>query len=185
MTMKPLVIGCAVAALLASSAAAQGLGGGLGVGLGAGSDHGAGLGASAGAGASADIRTGLDTGMDMSGAGNAVGAAAATTQRGAADVLPQTNASAQGVTQGSRSSVRAAAAGAHASEAAATTEIRSGALIKNSSGATVGRITQVLDATADAPARVVVRVGNRTVTVPRSELSVDGNFLLYSGAALR
>jgi hypothetical protein len=177
--MKTLVIGCAMAALLVSPAAAQG----LGVGLGAGANVGAGsLGGGAnGLGAGANV--GANIGASLDAPGNAVGSAAATAQQGAADVLPRTNASPRGVEQGSRSSANAAAS--FGANAAATTDIRSGALIKNSAGATIGRITEVLDATASAPARVVIQQGQRSITVPRSELSVDGGFLIYGGAASR
>jgi len=176
--MKTLVIGCAMAALLVSPAAAQG----LGVGLGAGANVGAGsLGGGAnGLGAGANVGANIGASLDAS--GNAVGSAAATTQ-GAADVLPRTSASPMGVEQGSRSSANAAAS--FGANAAATTDIRSGALIKNSAGATIGRITEVLDATASAPARVVIQQGQRSINVPRSELSVDGGFLVYGGAASR
>jgi hypothetical protein len=200
--MRTLVIGCAMAALLVSPAAAQGLGvgsagAGLGVGLGAGANAGSGgMGAGANVGANVGgLGAGANVGGNVSGnvgartgaLGNAVGSAAATARQGAADVLPRTSASPTGIERGSRSSTNAAAnaAGSFGANAAATTDIRSGALIKNTAGATVGRITQVLDATADAPARVVIQQGERSVTVPRSELSADGNFLVYSGAALR
>jgi hypothetical protein len=129
------------------------------------------------------LGVGLGAGLDAP--GHAVGSVAATARQGAADVLPRTSASPTGVEQGSRSSANAAAS--FGANAAATTDIRSGALIKNNAGATVGRITEVLDATANAPARVVIQQGQRSITVPRSELSVDGRLpgLWRSRLALR
>lgn len=202
---KTILVGCAIAALMTGSAFAQGRGqgGGIGGGVGGGVGGGIGGGGGMGMGAGAGIGAG---GMGM-GAGASMGAGVraepppiasgrsdtATSVRGAADVLPNTNASAQGVARGSASTTNATSANANANTGvgadasdrandrrAATTDIRAGALVKNTSGATIGRIDSVAAASGSTAATVTVRSGNDTWTLPQSELSASGDFLVTS-----
>jgi hypothetical protein len=186
--MKAILTGCAIAALLVGSAAAQGRGVGLGGGIGAGAGGGVGvgggiggIGSNAGMGVGAGINTGPSTRAPDIATGRAN---TATTVRGAADVLPNTRASAQGQTSGSRSSANAAAdASSPASSAerrAATTDIRAGALVKSTTGGTLGRIESVTPATGGAAATVTIRSGAETWTLPQSELNASGDFLVTS-----
>ena len=190
--MKAILTGCAIAALLVGSAAAQGrgVGGGIGGGIGAGVGGGVGVGGMGGmggmgVGVGAGMNTGLSTrAPDISGGR----ADTATSVRGAADVLPDTRGSAQGRTSGARSSANAAAdasspASANTSAAdhrAATTDIRAGALVKSTAGATLGRIESVTPATGAAAATVTIRSGADTWTMPQSELNASGDFLVTS-----
>lgn len=185
--MKAILTGCAIAALLVGSAAAQGRGGGVGGGIGAGVGGGVGVGGGMGGGiggnAGMGVGAGINTGPSTRAPDIATGRADTTTSvRGAADVLPDTRASAQGRTSGTRSSANAAAdASSPASAAerrAATTDVRAGALVKSTAGATLGRIESVTPATGGAAATVTIRSGAETWTLPQSELNASGDFLV-------
>jgi hypothetical protein len=181
--MKVIVTGCAIAALLVGSAAAQGrgVGGGIGAGVGGGVGVGGGIGGNAGMGVGGGINAGPSTRAPDIATGRAD---TATSVRGAADVLPDSRASAQGQTSGARSSADAAAdasSPASASERrAATTDIRAGALVKSTTGGTLGRIESVTPAAGGAAATVTIRSGTDTWTLPQSELNASGDFLVTS-----
>jgi hypothetical protein len=192
--MKAILTGCAIAALLVGSAAAQGRGVGLGGGIGAGVGGGVGVGGGIGGIGGIGVGAGINTGPSARAPDIATGRAnTATTVRGAADVLPNTRASAQGQTSGSRSSANTAAdasspASANAADPsdragerrAATTDIRAGALVKSTRGSTLGRIESVTPATGGAAAMVTIRSGAETWTLPQSEINASGDFLVTS-----
>lgn len=187
--MKAILTGCAIAALLVGSAAAQGrgVGGGVGGGIGAGVGGGVGMGGMGGMGVGAGMNAGSSTRAPDIASGRAD---TATSVRGAADVLPDTRGSAQGRTSGARSSANAAVdasspASANTNAAdrrAATTDIRAGALVKSTAGATLGRIESVTPATGSGAATVTIRSGADTWTLPQSELNASGDFLVTSRA---
>jgi hypothetical protein len=152
--IRLLVVSASVVAL-AGPALAQGHGGG----------H-----ASASAGVAATMGAGPPTsapGADIS--------AGRTAERGAADVLPNTQASPTGVEHGSKSTSHATAAGAKGTDSSTTTGFAASTIVKDSTGATVGRVVRSTTA-ADGTAQVVLRIGDDEVTVPASSLSMTGRF---------
>ena len=86
-----------------------------------------------------------------------------TTTRGAADVLPNTSASARGVERGSMSTSRA------------TANFSADTVLRDSRGATVGRILRTVTL-ADGTTRVVVDMGGDIVSLPTTSLTMDGRF---------
>lgn len=184
--IKTIALGCAATLLLSASAGAQGRGLGVGGGAGGGVGLGAGgMGAGLGGGMSAGA--GLQTGPAMPAPPIARGRAdTATSARGAADVLPNTRASEQGVLRGSRSTANATtgtstdASARGEARRAATTDVRAGALVKNASGATIGRIESVTSGSAGGGATVTVRSGDQTWTLPQADLNASGDFLVTS-----
>jgi len=182
---KIIFTSAAIAALaFAGAAGAQVLGGGVGlgggIGVGAGPNVGVGVTGSArgaasvavpNAAAQAQARARADAKVRAQanpGVGQVV-SGAARTGAGAAAVLPHTNASATGVTQGSLSATRSGA------DVNATTGWAIGTTVKDSRGATVGRVLRTVTA-ADGTARVVVQMGADTFTVPSTALTLNGRY---------
>lgn len=86
-----------------------------------------------------------------------------TTVRGAADVLPGTSASARGSERGSMST-------AHA-----TQTFTANTVLRDSRGATVGRILRTVTL-PDGSTRVIVAMGADTVSLPSASLTMDGRY---------
>jgi hypothetical protein len=70
-----------------------------------------------------------------------------------------------------------------ASNTSATTSgvsglLKTGVTVKDSSGATVGKVSQVVNDSSGQPSGVVVKIGGQPVTLPASSLSANGEYLV-------
>ena len=94
---------------------------------------------------------------------------------------PDTSSSSSGSSSSGSSSSAGSSSGYNArasSSGDVTSLMKPGVTVKDSAGATIGKVSQVTTDSSGQPAGVVVKMGKNPITLPASSLTAQGNALM-------